>query len=37
MFKNFFSEIRSRFEIMWENMVESDRPQITTRRVRLAY
>jgi hypothetical protein len=35
-FKNFYSpEIRARFEVMWKNMIESDRPQITTRRVRL--
>jgi hypothetical protein len=26
---NFFSEIRAFYEIMWKNLVQPDRPQIT--------
>ena len=29
MFNNFFSENRAVDEIMWKNMVEKDRPQMT--------
>jgi hypothetical protein len=29
MFSDFFSENRAVYEIMWKNMVEPDRPQIT--------
>jgi len=29
MFDNFFSENHAIYEIMWKNMVEPDRPQMT--------
>jgi len=29
MFDNIFSENRALYEILWKNMVQSDRPQIT--------
>jgi len=29
MFNNFFSKTCAIFEIMWKNMVESDKPQMT--------
>jgi hypothetical protein len=29
MFKNFFSENHAIYQIMWENTVEPDRPQMT--------
>ena len=29
LFKNYFSENRAIYGIMWENMVEPDRPQMT--------
>jgi hypothetical protein len=31
MFKNIFSENSAVYEIMWENVVEPDRPQMTTQ------
>jgi len=34
--KFFFYENRAVYEIMWENMVESDRPQMTIWRMRIA-
>jgi len=35
MFNNvFFFEIRALYEIMWKNIVEPYRPQITIRRMR---
>jgi len=37
MFNSFVSENRAFYEIMWEkNMVQPDRSQITTRRMRFA-
>ena len=30
---NFFSENRAVYEIMWKNIVQSDRPQVTIRRM----
>jgi hypothetical protein len=36
MFNNFFSENRAVYEMMWKNMVEPDRLQTTTRRMRFA-
>ena len=36
MFNNFCSENRALYEIMWKNMVEPDRPQMTIRRMRIA-
>jgi hypothetical protein len=36
MFNNFFSENRAVYEIMCNNMVETDRPQITIRSMRFA-
>ena len=29
MFSNFFSENLAVYEIMWKNMIEPDRPQMT--------
>jgi hypothetical protein len=31
VFSNFFSKNRAVYEIMWENMIEPDRPQVTLR------
>jgi hypothetical protein len=31
MFINFFSENGAVYEIMWKNVVEPDRPQMTTK------
>jgi hypothetical protein len=31
-----FGENRAFYEIMWKNIAESDRPQMTTRRMRFA-
>jgi hypothetical protein len=36
MFNNSFSENRAFYEIMWKNMVEPDRPQITIWHMRIA-
>jgi hypothetical protein len=36
MFHNFFPEGCAMYETLWKNMVEPDRPQITTRRMRMA-
>jgi hypothetical protein len=33
-FNNRFSENRAVYEIMWKNMVETERPQMKTRRMR---
>jgi hypothetical protein len=30
MFNNFFFEYRDVYEIMWKNMAQLDRPQMTT-------
>jgi hypothetical protein len=35
MFNNFFSENRAIYEITWTNLVQSDRPQKTTWRMRI--
>jgi hypothetical protein len=32
IFNNLFSENRVVYEIMWKNVVEADRPQMTTKR-----
>jgi len=29
MFNNFFKENRAVYEIVWQNMVDPDRPQVT--------
>jgi len=34
--KVFFSENRAVYEIMWKNVVELDRPQMTIRRMLIA-
>jgi len=34
MFNNFLLNIGAVFEIMWKNMVEPDRPQMTIWRIR---
>ena len=34
---SFFSENRAVYEIMWENIVEPDRPQMTIQRMRIAH
>jgi hypothetical protein len=36
MFSNFFFENCAIYEIMWKNTVESDRPQVTIWRMRIA-
>jgi len=36
VFSNFFPENRAVCEIMWKNMVEPDRPQMTVWRMRIA-
>jgi len=36
VFSNFFPEMYSVYEIMWNNMVEPDRPQMTVRCMRIA-
>ena len=36
MFNNFFFENLAVYEIMWENVVEPDRPQVTVWRMRIA-
>jgi hypothetical protein len=36
VFINFFLENRAVYEVMWKNTVQSDRPQMTIRRVRTA-
>jgi len=36
MFINFFPENRAVYEIMWNNTVEPDRPQMKTWRMRIA-
>jgi len=36
MFNNFLSENRVVYEIMWKNMVDPHRPQMTIRRMRFA-
>jgi hypothetical protein len=36
MFNNLFSESRAVYEIMWKNMVQPDRRQITIWRMRIA-
>jgi len=36
MFNNFFSENRAFYEIMWKNIVQPDRPQMTIWRMRIA-
>jgi hypothetical protein len=36
MFSNFFFENRAVYEIMWKNIVQPDRPQMTIRRMRIA-
>ena len=35
-FNNFFFLNRAVYEIVWENVVERDRPQMTIRRIRIA-
>jgi len=35
MFNKFFFENRAIYEIMWKNIVQPDRPQVTIRRMRL--
>jgi len=37
MFNNFFFENRSIYEIMWKNIVQPDRSQMTIWRMRIAY
>jgi hypothetical protein len=37
MFSNFFPKIVSLWEIMWKNIVEPDRPQMTVLHMRFAY
>ena len=37
MYNNFFPENRAVYEIVWVNMVESYRAQMTIRRMRIAY
>ena len=37
MFSNFFFENRAIYEIMWKNIVEPGRPQMTIWRMRVAY
>ena len=37
MFNNFFLENRAVYEIMWKNIVERCRPQMTIWRMRIAY
>ena len=32
-----FSENRAVYQIMWKNMVETDRPQMTIQRIRFAF
>jgi len=32
MFSNFFPENSAVYEIMWENMVQPDRPQVTIKK-----
>jgi hypothetical protein len=36
MFSNICTENRAAYEIMWENIVERGRPQMATRRMRIA-
>ena len=36
MFHNFFAENRAVYEIMWKNVVESERPQMTIWRMRIS-
>jgi hypothetical protein len=36
MFNNFFSENRAVYEIMWKNILDTDRPQMTIWRMRIA-
>jgi hypothetical protein len=36
MFNNFYVENRAVYEIIWKNIVEYDRTQITIERMRLA-
>ena len=36
MLSNFFHENRAVYEIMWTNIVQPDRPQMTIRRMRIA-
>ena len=36
MFNNFFPENLAVYEIMWKNVVEPERPQVTMRRMRSA-
>jgi hypothetical protein len=36
MFNNFFSEDRTVYEIMWKNVVQPDRPQMTIWRMRIS-
>jgi len=35
MFANFFCENRALYEIIWKNIVESDRPKMTVWRMRI--
>ena len=37
MLRNFFSEIRTHYEIMLKNIAERDRPQMTIWRMRIAW
>ena len=37
VFNNFFLENRAAFEIMWKNVVETNRPQMTIWRMRIAW
>jgi len=36
-FSNFISENRAVYEIMWTNIIEADRPQMTAWRTRFAF
>ncbi len=36
VFNNFFFENRVFFQIIWKNIVQPDRPQMTIRRMRIA-
>jgi len=36
MFKDFFSKNLAFYEIMWKNIVQPDRPQMTIWRMRIA-